>query len=79
MKFWVKGNPGGETEVSVYNSAGGFMGTLKVALDAEGEGRAEYGLDGIAGRRPAPGGYFAVARGGGVSDKKIFFVVPKRP
>ena len=78
VRFWLIGDMGGETAVLIYNSAGHYMGSLKVALGEKGTGSVEYGADGIDGRRPAPGAYFAVSKGGGVSGKKKFFVLLKR-
>lgn len=78
ISFHVKGEPGKEAEIRVYDSAGHFMGSVKAPLSGDDSGKVDYTADGLEGMRPAPGGYWAVARGGGVNDKKKFFVVRER-
>lgn len=78
VKFHLKGDPGGVTEVRIYNMAGQYMGTIPVLLNAGGVGVASYDLKGVDGYIPVPGAYWALAQGGGVNDKKLFFIVSKK-
>jgi hypothetical protein len=76
--FQVSGNPGGEVDLRLYDSAGRLAGTAKVFLDGLGRGRISYGRDGWGGRKPVPGAYWVAASGGGVKGKKLFFVIAGR-
>jgi len=78
VKFHLKGDPGGVAEIRIYDSSGAFMGKMSVTLNAGGVGEATYTAEGIDGKKPAPGAYWALATGGGVNDKKLFFVVKKK-
>lgn len=78
VTFHLRGDPGGTAEVRIYSSAQRLMGTLSVQLDSSGAGQADYPKDGVGGRRPGPGSYYAVASGGGVKSTKPFFVVMRR-
>ena len=73
--FLAKGDPNGLVEVRIFDSAGQAMGILRIPLDANGEGRTYYTKDGVGGRRPGPGLYWALAAGGGVNDRRKFMVV----
>jgi len=78
VKFHLKGDPGGVAEVRIYNAAGQYMGTIPVPLNAGGVGVASYDLKGVDGYIPVPGAYWALAQGGGVNDKQLFFIVSKK-
>jgi hypothetical protein len=73
---YVKGKTGQDVTIRFYNAAGRFMGSRTVGLDTRGEGRLEYTARGLDGVRPVAGVAWAVASGGGVSDRKKFLVVP---
>ena len=78
ITFHLQGNPGETVELTVYDTAGLFMGLVKTTLDAGGAGEIRYGSGGISGRKPGPGTYRAVARGGGINDHRLFFVTARR-
>jgi hypothetical protein len=75
IAFIAKGEANGVVEVRIFDSAGQPMGTVRIPLDAKGEGRAGYTREGVGGRKPGPGLHWAVASGGGVRDRKRFLVV----
>jgi sugar lactone lactonase YvrE len=72
--FHLQGNAGGRTDVALYNAAGRCVRIMHVVLDATGAGEASYSSAGASGRPLGPGVYWAVASGGGVNDRKPFFV-----
>jgi len=76
-KFHFKGDAGGVVSVRIFDSAGRFMGEAKVTLNFGGVATVEYGRGGFGGYAPAPGAYWIQASGGGVNDKKLFFVTRK--
>lgn len=78
VRLRLRGEANGSCEVRIYNQAGELMGSIKVTLSSDGRGQADYSLSGIGGIRPAPGAYWAVANGGGVSGRKQFFITSRR-
>jgi len=78
VRFFLSGDSGVEAEVAVFTSSGRSMGTVKVHLGSDGNGMGAYTAEGIDGRKPGPGSYYAVASGGGVDATKPFFVVLRR-
>ena len=78
VRLYVKGTPNETVHIRIYTAIGGYMGKLRVVLDGVGEGEAAYLADGIGGKKPGPGAYWAVARGGGINDKKMFFVLIRK-
>lgn len=75
----MKGDPGGRTEVDIYDESGRLLGTVPVTLDSTGSGAAVVeGLE-VAGRKLATGVYWAAAHGGGVNARRPFAVVRKKP
>jgi proline racemase len=77
VKLHLKGNAGGAVTIRIYDVAGRFMGDETVTLNSGGIGVIEYGCEGFDGIPPAPGACWALAEGGGVKDKKMFYVTRK--
>jgi hypothetical protein len=74
---WIsmRGNPGGSTEVRIYDEAGAFVQSLKVGLDAQGFGSIEYRGFYANGGELKAGMYWALGVGGGVKAKRAFLVI----
>jgi len=77
VKFHLKGDAGGVVTIRIYDAAGRYMGETEVTLNSGGVATVEYGLAGFGGYPPAAGAYWALATGGGVDDRKLFFVTKK--
>jgi hypothetical protein len=75
IKFFAHGRAGGHVDVAIYSDRGMALGTLSIDLDSRGLGAATMVGPKVAGRSLSPGIYYALAEGGGVSDKKMFAVV----
>ncbi len=78
VRFHLHGDPGAEVDVRIYDAAGFFYGVLTVILNAGGTGQAVYTSEGLDSHKPAPGAYWALATGGGVSDRRAFFVTRRK-
>jgi hypothetical protein len=74
VSFFVRGTPGAVVEARVFNASGRSMGSVRITLDGAGKGEGRYPLAGVEGRKPGPGIYWVVIDGGGVSDRRRFFV-----
>ena len=74
MTFWGRGTPGGTVELRIYDAAGGYMGALKIALDATGFGSVVLKGNRLADTELGSGVYWALPTGGGVSGRRPFMV-----
>jgi hypothetical protein len=78
VKFHLHGSSGGSVEIRVFDAAGEYVGRQVVSLDAGGVGTGSLTISGVGGRALTAGAYWAVASGGGVNDKKLFYVARKK-
>jgi hypothetical protein len=74
VTFHAHGHSGGLVTIRIYDAAGTYYGRVTMALDAAGVGRLDYPAPGMSGPTPGFGAWWALAEGGGVNDRRIFFV-----
>ena len=76
--FTFKGDPNGQTEIDIYDEARQYLGTLKGTIDSHGIGTVTITGLGVNGKKLGIGVYWAVARGGGVKDRRPFAVTRRK-
>jgi hypothetical protein len=76
--FRLIGNPGGSVSIRIFDVAGHLVTTIPAPLDGAGRAEVKWDVGTKSSTTILPGTYWALADGGGVSDKKALAVVDKR-
>jgi hypothetical protein len=74
----MKGDPGVAVEVMIFSLHGAYVGSLKGTADAEGITAVTLTGGRVEGKVLATGVYWALVKGGGVTDKRQFAVVARK-
>ena len=73
-----RGDPGGTTDLRIYNEAGRMVLYKSVPLGSGGQVLLKFDGHGDSSQLLGSGVYWVIANGGGITAKKPFVVVTKR-